>query len=195
MNQKDLKDKVILVHICCAPCAVGILPFLKEQGFSIIGFFYNPNIHGEKEYQKRLKDVRRLCQKENIKLEIPDYNMQEYFSAIYDYEKKHYCKIEDNSTKRCPVCYRLRLETTAKYAQKIKADFFTTTLLISPYQQQSVIWRIGIELGEHFHIPFYFRDLRKIYWEALHKAKKRGFYLPTYCGCAYSLKEKEKGKL
>ncbi len=189
-KQQSHSAKKLLLHVCCAPCAVGTLAFLRDQGFEIIGFFYNPNIHGEKEYKRRLEGARRLFEEEGLQLEVPEYNMQEYFSAIYSYEKKHYQKIENNPRKRCPVCYRLRLETTAKYAQKIGADFFSTTLLISPYQEQSVIWRIGVELGEHYGVPFYFRDLRKIYWESIHKARKRNLYLPTYCGCVYSLREK-----
>lgn len=195
MAQGDLKGKKILLHVCCAPCALGSLAFLREQGFEIIGFFYNPNIHGEQEYQKRLEGARRLFEEKKIRLEVPDYRVQDYFAAIYNYEKKHYSKIENNPRKRCPVCYRLRLGTAARYAQKIGADFFSTTLLISPYQEQSVIWRIGIELGEKYGVPFYFRDLRKIYWGALHKARKQNFYLPTYCGCVYSLKEKKQRKL
>jgi len=185
-----LKGKKILLHICCASCAVFVVNFFKKEGVEIIGFFYNPNIHGEKEYQKRLQDVQKLAKKEKFILEIPDYDVEEYFGEIYDFEKKHYKKIEGSKCLRCPVCYRLRLGKTAHYAKNIGADFFSTTLLISPHQDQSTIWQIGTDEGEKYGIPFYFRDWRKGYWESVHKARKSGLNLPTYCGCMYSLKEK-----
>jgi|YelNatPaOPRAMG01_1025707.scaffolds.fasta_scaffold72440_2 predicted adenine nucleotide alpha hydrolase (AANH) superfamily ATPase len=186
---EPIKNKLILVHICCAPCALFVVRFLKKEGAKIIGFFYNPNIHGAKEYKKRLKDVKKLFEEEKLKLEIPQYDIEEYFGEIYDFEKKHYKKIENSKKLRCPVCYRLRLEKTALYAKNLGADFFSTTLLISPYQDQSTIWQIGTEEGEKSGVPFFFRDFRKGYWESIHRAKKRGFYIPSYCGCVYSLKE------
>lgn len=187
-----MSKKTILLHICCAPCAYSVIESLREAGFEVRGFFYNPNIHGKKEYLRRLQDVEKLAGTLNFPLEVPNYNVEEYFSALYRYEKKHHRKIENDPKFRCPVCYRLRLEQTARRAQKIGADYFSTTLLISPYQQQSVIWQIGVELGEKYGVPFYFRDWRKSYWQSLHRAKAHKYYLPTYCGCVYSLKEKTK---
>jgi len=187
----DKQRKTILLHICCAPCAIWLVDFFQEEDFKVIGFFYNPNIHGEREYRARFRDAETLAKKLNFDLEVPEYNVEDYFSAIYRFEKQHHRKIEGNSKLRCPVCYNLRLEQSAQYAKKIKADYFSTSLLISPYQRQSIIWQIGTDLGKKYGVPFYFRDWRKNYWESTHRAKKLNFYLPKYCGCVYSLKEKK----
>jgi hypothetical protein len=189
-----LKNKKILLHICCASCAVYTIEFLKREGLIVEAIFYNPNIHGEQEYQKRLSDVKILCEKLDVKLTVPPYDVKQYFNRLYAYEKRHYKSIENIPRLRCAECYKLRLYQTAKFAKEIGADMFTTSLLISPYQQQSLIWQIGVEAGDKYQVPFYFRDLRKGYWQSVHKAKNMGLRVPKYCGCIYSVQEKQEEK-
>ncbi|MBC7076619.1 MAG: epoxyqueuosine reductase QueH, partial [Syntrophomonadaceae bacterium] len=43
----------ILLHICCGPCATYPVPKLREQGYFVMGYYYNPNIHPYTEYLKR----------------------------------------------------------------------------------------------------------------------------------------------
>jgi hypothetical protein len=50
----------ILLHICCAPCAVYPLRVLEDEGSKVFGFFYNPNIHPYQEYRRRLETVEQL---------------------------------------------------------------------------------------------------------------------------------------
>jgi len=71
---------------------------------------------------------------------------------------------------------------------------FSTSLLISPYQQQSLIWQIGVEVGEKYKIPFYFRDLRKGYFKSIHEARNLNLKVPRYCGCTFSMKESNQEK-
>ena len=47
----------ILLHICCAQCAVYPLQALRDAGHEVQGFFYNPNIHPYQEYHRRLADA------------------------------------------------------------------------------------------------------------------------------------------
>ena len=42
-----------LIHICCAPCANRPIARLREEGLSVTGFWFNPNIHPYTEYQAR----------------------------------------------------------------------------------------------------------------------------------------------
>ncbi|MGB9905392.1 MAG: epoxyqueuosine reductase QueH, partial [Desulfotomaculales bacterium] len=35
----------LLLHICCAPCAIVPVDCLKEKGYALEGYFFNPNIH------------------------------------------------------------------------------------------------------------------------------------------------------
>lgn len=190
----SLAGKKILLHVCCASCAVYTIDFFQKEGLDVRALFYNPNIHGKEEYEKRLNDVKKLCENLKIELEIPDYEVEEYFDRLYDYEKRHYKSIENLPKLRCAECYKLRLNYSASYAKQIGADMFSTSLLISPYQQQSLIWQIGVEAGEKYKIPFYFRDLRKGYFKSVHKARLLGLTVPKYCGCVYSTKERQEEK-
>jgi len=49
----------ILLHMCCAPCSTYPYKYLKEQNFTIMGFWYNPNIHPYTEYIKRKEAVEK----------------------------------------------------------------------------------------------------------------------------------------
>ena len=44
----------ILLHICCAPCAVYPARNLSASGHQVRGFFYNPNIHPYQEFARRM---------------------------------------------------------------------------------------------------------------------------------------------
>ena len=52
----------ILLHICCGPCLVYPFRRLKDQGFSISGFYYNPNIYPASEYLRRVEALEILRQ-------------------------------------------------------------------------------------------------------------------------------------
>lgn len=182
--------KKILVHSCCAPCSTFVYKALLEDGFNICGFFYNPNIHGAKEYHKRLKSMRRWGKIIKKRIIIPEYNIKDYFEAIFDFEKEHHRTIERDKKRRCAVCFALRLKKTAQVAKKKKFDFFTTTLLVSPYQNQSLLWQIGSDIGAKVGIDFYFRDFRKGYLASRHLARTNNLYQQNYCGCFFSLDER-----
>lgn len=73
--QKKLIDKIeqikqtkqkpsLLLHVCCAPCSSACLEIL-EKYFDITLLFYNPNIHPQEEYFKRLDELGEFIQKKN----------------------------------------------------------------------------------------------------------------------------------
>ncbi|RLF48509.1 MAG: hypothetical protein DRN10_02515, partial [Thermoplasmata archaeon] len=43
----------LLVHICCAPCFAYPYERLVEEGYDVVGFWYNPNVHPYMEYKAR----------------------------------------------------------------------------------------------------------------------------------------------
>ncbi|MDP3298210.1 MAG: epoxyqueuosine reductase QueH [Thermodesulfovibrionia bacterium] len=98
--------------------------------------------------------------------------------------------IESQRPGRCKSCYRLRLGKTAEEAQRQGFDAFSTTLLISPYQDFEQIISIGSELAEKHNVIFYFRDFRQYFREAMAYAKEMGLYRQKYCGCIYSRDER-----
>ena len=91
---------------------------------------------------------------------------------------------------RCFFCYRIRLEKTAVYAAQNGYDAFSTSLLISPYQQHDVIRRMGEELAAHYKVKFFYRDFRPLFREGQAEARALGLYRQKYCGCEYSIAEK-----
>ena len=54
----------LLLHVCCAPCSSYCLEYLREY-FDITVFYYNPNITGAVEYEKREAEEKRLIETYN----------------------------------------------------------------------------------------------------------------------------------
>lgn len=92
--------------------------------------------------------------------------------------------------KRCPLCYKLRLEKTAKKAKELNFDYFSTTLLIYPYQNRLKIKKIGNNLKKVYNVMSYFKDFFKDFTSYFYESKiisrKRNIYPQKYCGCIFS---------
>jgi len=89
---------------------------------------------------------------------------------------------------RCSVCYRMRLERTAAYAAEKGFDAFSTSLLISPWQQHDVIRNLGEELAARYGVEFVYRDFRPLFQRSRILARAAGLYMQKYCGCIFSEK-------
>lgn len=172
----------ILLHVCCAPCAVGAFEALTKEGFEVRGHFYNPNIHPLIEFRRRLKAVKIL--RDRMKLDIDcdeNYGLREFLRAAVSKEDE-----------RCPICYSLRLRQTCVKARELGIGLVTTTLLGSPHQDVELIARVGVDSAKEHGVEFLNTDLRP-YHEAGHeKAKAMKLYLQQYCGCIYSEYERYK---
>ena len=171
----------LLLHICCAPCMIYPLERLKEKGFEVTGFFYNPNIHPLVEYNNRKQAVEDLSKALDLEVIYPEYRPEEFFRPISRNEA---------SPGRCPICWELRLTMTVQAAKENNFDFFSTTLLVSPYQDQGLLRGIGEHLDEEENINFYYDDFRPGFRKAHDEAKSKGIYCQKYCGCMYSEKER-----
>ena len=101
---------------------------------------------------------------------------------------KEFCKnVVDDLENRCvKYCYRVRLEQTAKYAKENGYDTFSTTLLISPYQNHEALKKIGEEMAEKYGLTFLYRDFRSGFKEGQTEARELGLYMQKYCGCVFS---------
>jgi len=172
----------ILLHSCCAPCAIWPQNSLKSKGFGVTGFFYNPNIHPKEEYERRKAAVEKFSQIGNLKMIYPEYDPQEYYQAIGNQKEKK---------QRCFACWSLRLGKTALFAKENGFTHFTTTLLVSPYQNQNRLRRIGEDISADSGVSFYYEDFRPGYTISHEQAKVHGLYCQRYCGCKFSLAERE----
>lgn len=151
------------------------------------GFFYNPNIHPYSEYLRRKGEVEKYASKTGLNVIYSDYDIGNYFQHIVYNEA-----IKD----RCPVCWWLRLERTAKFAKENGFDAFTTTLLGSPYQDHGLVKNICEEVSKKLGLKPYYNDFRIGFKEAHDRARAEGMYCQNYCGCIFSEKERleKKGK-
>lgn len=176
--------KRILLHVCCANCAIYPMKRLEQDETEVFGFFYNPNIHPFQEYLRRLETVESFFRSRGARLIIQDEYDLEGFLRDVVFREGH----------RCPYCYHRRLEATVRAARKGKFDAFTTTLLYSRHQRHELIREMGESLGRRFGIPFYYEDFRLGWKEGIEESKKMGLYRQQYCGCIYSEKERYLGK-
>lgn len=177
----------LLLHSCCGPCTIYPLQALQQEGFHIEGFFSNPNIHPYREYIERLNSYKLLAELKSLPVHINDaYGLEPFVDAL---KAGHY-----SSEDRCPVCYRLRLEATAQKALELGKDGFSTTLLVSPYQNHELIRTLGEAIGKNLGIPFIYRDFRPGFREAQKEARALGLYMQSYCGCVFSEYDRYKPK-
>jgi predicted adenine nucleotide alpha hydrolase (AANH) superfamily ATPase len=91
---------------------------------------------------------------------------------------------------RCAFCYRLRLEKAAETAAEKGYGAFSTTLLISPYQNHGLLKETGAELAGRYGIEFLYRDFRPRFRPGQAEARKQGAYMQKYCGCVFSEEER-----
>jgi len=167
-----------LLHICCAPCATYTADRLREQAYDVTGFWYNPNIHPFSEHERRRETLVQYAAQ--IDLPVfwePGYEIVDFMRAIVGHERFRV---------RCPICYRIRLERTAQMAAREGFDAFTTTLLISPYQDQSAIVTLGNEAGKRHGVAFYFENFRQGWADHHVQVHEHNLYSQCYCGCVYS---------
>jgi predicted adenine nucleotide alpha hydrolase (AANH) superfamily ATPase len=177
----------LFMHICCANCSLYPIKKLSSEGIDVKGFWLNPNIHPYTEYQMRLESVKRLQKLWNLDIEYSDhYGLKEFVRAVVNKEKYG---------ERCFLCYSMRLEETAKTAKKMGLDGFTTTLLVSPYQNFDMIIKLGDEMGRRYSIPFFLQDFREGWKTGISLSKEIGLYRQKYCGCIYSEMERYLNKL
>ena len=170
----------LLLHTCCAPCSVYCIKSLRKEGIEPVVYWFNPNIHPYIEYKTRRDTLK-------------EYTKSIGINAIFDenYGLREFCKnVVDDLENRCvKYCYRVRLEQTAKYAKENGYDTFSTTLLISPYQNHEALKKIGEEMAEKYGLTFLYRDFRPGFKEGQTEARELGLYMQKYCGCIFSEEE------
>jgi predicted adenine nucleotide alpha hydrolase (AANH) superfamily ATPase len=168
----------ILLHVCCAPCATYTAKRLRELAFEVTGLWYNPNIHPFSEHERRRETLAQYAQQ--IDLPViwePGYEIVSFMRAIHGREQ---------FGTRCRICYHMRLERAAQVAARDGFDAFTTTLLISPYQDQDAIRALGEQAAAQHGVEFFFENFRRGWAEHHQMVHEHDLYSQRYCGCVYS---------
>lgn len=182
----------ILLHSCCGPCSSSVLELLSKY-FDVTVLWYNPNLYPEAEYDKRLETQKQLIDAiaENgvqAKLLVEPWRSEDYFSRIKGLEN------EPEEGKRCLECFRIRLEETARIASERGFEWFCTTLTVSSRKDAVAINAIGREVEAKYGVKWLPSEFKKR--EGNHRSiilsEKYGLYRQEYCGCVFSLANREK---
>ena len=186
----------LFLHSCCAPCSSYVLEYLSTY-FPITVFYYNPNISFMEEYQHRLAEQKHLIacfNREGGRYPIEVLEGAYVPERFFDMAKG----MEDcpEGGERCEGCFRLRLEETARQAAAAGADFFATTLSISPLKNAPLLNWIGEELATIYGVPWLPSDFKKKngYKRSVELSAKYELYRQDYCGCIFSKQEREREK-
>ena len=183
----------LLLHACCAPCTSGCLEHIADK-FKISILFYNPNITEEAEYIKRLNELKRFVREFKVKYPI-DVIDGKYDSKLF-FEISKGLEDEPERGKRCYKCYELRLKETARIAESLGFNYFTTTLSLSPHKNADWVNEIGERLDKDYNTSFLYCDFKKRegYKRSIELSKEYNLYRQDYCGCIYSKRDSLKRK-
>ncbi len=180
----------ILLHSCCAPCSTAVIERLKDN-YEIVILYYNPNIYPEEEYLKRkneeIKYINHLNETDkDIKISMldADYESEKFYEATKGYEN------EREGGARCAICFKLRLEKTAKLAKENGFDLFGTTLTVSPHKNAELINSIGLAIEKETGVKFLVSNFKKQdgYKLSIELSKQNNIYRQNYCGCEFALR-------
>lgn len=169
----------VILHVCCGVCAAGAASVLLSENHEVTGYFYNPNIYPEDEYQRRLDAAAKTARHLGFDLIEGPYDASAWLSET------EALKHEPEGGKRCAVCYRIRLQKSYEFMIEKGFDAFTSTLTISPHKSALIINAIGAEIGGD---KFMARDFKKKegFKRATEMAKRWELYRQNYCGCIFS---------
>ena len=191
--QQEGKVPRLLLHACCAPCSSAVLEYLSQY-FAITLLYYNPNIAPLEEYQKREAELRRLVYQMKfthpVELLPCQYDGQAFVQAARGLEG------EPEGGKRCEACFRLRLRYAAQEAARLRFDYYTTTLSISPMKNAPLLNQLGEEIGREFGVAHLPSDFKKKdgYKRSVQLSKEYDLYRQDYCGCAFSKAQRQREK-
>ena len=184
-NQNNSVVPTLFLHACCAPCSSYCLEYLSQY-FKITVVFYNPNITEKDEYLYRLEEEKRLISEMDFKYPVSiiegEYNLDSFFTMAKGLETS------PERGPRCFKCYEQRLRYTAKLAKEKGADYFATTLTLSPLKNAEAINTIGEKIANELDTPYLCTDFKKKggYLRSTELSKIHNLYRQNYCGCIFS---------
>jgi len=176
----------LLLHSCCAPCSGELMEALAESGIAYSVFFYNPNIHPQKEYLLRKEENIRFAQKHGIEFIDADYDTDNWFARARGMEH------EPERGARCTMCFDMRFERAALYAHENGFAVFTSSLGISRWKDMQQINGCGARAAARYdNLLYWDYNWRKKGGAArmIEISKREHFYQQEYCGCVYSLRD------
>lgn len=192
-QQRDGGKPSLLLHSCCAPCSSYVLEYLAPY-FTICDFYYNPNISPKQEYEDRKEELVRLIDEMGLSTQVTflegAYQPEEFFAMAKGLEDL------PEGGERCFRCYEMRLRESAKIAKEQGAEYFATTLTISPLKNAQKLNEIGERLAEEYGVKYLPSDFKKKngYKRSVELSAQYELYRQNYCGCVFSKLQAERNE-
>ncbi len=179
--------KRLALHVCCAPCTTAVYEDLSKE-YNIEFFFSNANIFPKSEYEKRLREVKKLGKIFNVRVVEDRYSHKAWRKFISGMEN------DKEGGSRCDHCFSFRLSRVAAKAKSMGFSMFATTLSISPHKNTEKINRCGREAGERYGMSFLGYDFKENdgFKRSIVLSKNFGLYRQKYCGCEFSMPDRVK---
>jgi len=190
-QQREGEKPSLLLHSCCAPCSSYVLEYLAPY-FTICDFYFNPNISPKQEYEDRKEELVRLIREMGLSTEVTflegTYQPEDFFAMAKGLEDL------PEGGERCFKCYEMRLRESAKMAKEQGADYFATTLTISPLKNAQKLNEIGERLAEEYGVKYLPSDFKKKngYKRSVELSAQYELYRQNYCGCVFSKMQAQK---
>lgn len=177
-----MPDKLRLVLMsCCAPCSAGAIKQLADGEVSgiddFIVLFFNPNIFPTDEYDRRLAEQVRYCEKLGVKYAIGEYDHAAWRNAVRGMENA------PERGPRCSACFRFRFEYAKKWAAEHGYNAISSVFGVSRHKDQSQVDRAGCITLSDKYMPIKWDEQLRI---AINKTAD--FYRQKYCGCEFSIR-------
>lgn len=159
---------------------------MQASGIDYSIYFYNPNIHPQKEYELRKQENIRFAQRFDIPFIDADYDRDNWFARARGLEE------EPERGARCTMCFDMRFERTALYAHEHGFPVITSSLGISRWKDMNQINGCGLRAAARYPgLTYWDYNWRKGGGSArmIQISKREQFYQQEYCGCVYSLRD------
>ena len=176
------KIKLVLMS-CCAPCSCGAIKQLLDSEIpdidDFIVMFFNPNIYPDFEYQKRLNEQIKYCEKLGVKYIVGDYN--------HDAWREHVRGLENEPERgaRCSKCFAYRFCFARDWAIKNGYNAIASVFGVSRHKDRHQIDTAAKEsCGKIKYLPIKWNEnlRQKINHDS-------DFYRQNYCGCEFSIRK------
>ena len=176
------KTNLILMS-CCAPCSAGAIKQLVNGEIpgidEFIVMFFNPNIYPETEYQKRLSEQIKYCEKLGVKYIVGDYNHDDWKNAVRGFEN------EPERGARCSKCFAFRFCYACAYAKKHGFNAIASVFGVSRFKSQAQVDAAANEsCGEIKYLPIKWDENLRV---SINRESE--FYRQNYCGCEFSMRK------
>lgn len=179
-----MPDKIRLILMsCCAPCSCGAIKQLHDGEIpridDFIVMFFNPNIYPDSEYQKRLNEQIKYCEKLGVKYVIGDYDHNAWRAHVVGLEN------EPERGPRCSKCFAYRFCYAREYAKQHGFNAIASVFGVSRHKDQTQVDAAACAVCDDI-------QYLAINWdEKLRQQINREseFYRQNYCGCEFSIRK------